>query len=127
MLSKSLSFDSSSIENLESLLKETTIKENCPSCAGHFNKKQVITTASPFLVVYGDGMSSINAFPRSVKVSTNNKNFDYKLSYIGLKKHMKETTHYSSFQFHIWFHFDPLASKQLTKFMNLPKDTADDI
>ena len=97
MPSKSLSFDSSSIENLESLLKETTIKENCPSCAVHFNKKQVITTASPFLVVYGDG-SSINAFPRSVKFSTNKKNFDYELSYIGLKKHMKETTHYSSFQ-----------------------------
>ena len=109
-------------------------KERCPACPGSFIRRNVLTVASPFLVVYGDG-SALKTYPKtktfSVLINKKECNYVYRLSYVGMKRELRgERFHYMSFQEYknkFWHYLEVLDSNPLTTFLSLPDDVAHEI
>ena len=107
-------------------------KERCPVCPGSFIRRNVLTVASPFLVVYGDG-SALKTYPKIFSVLINKKecNYVYRLSYVGMKRELRgERFHNMSVQEYknkFWHYLEVLDSNPLTTFLSLPDDVAHEI
>ena len=59
------SIDRSDIKELTSIGQSKT--ERCPSCLGFFQSERILTVASPFIVMYGDG-GKLGDYPTKIKL-----------------------------------------------------------
>ena len=124
--------DCSAIDRMRQQLK--TKIEKCPSCTGSFTSTNILTVASPFLILYGNG-SALRDYPKKwefdIHIQGKLQKYTYDLSYVGMRRKLNSGLfHYTSFTNYkskYWFHIENLNSEPPIKLLSLPEDVAVEI
>ena len=115
--------DCSAIDRMRQQLK--TKIEKCPSC-GLFTSTNILTVASPFLILYGNG-SALRDYPNKwkfgVHIQGKLQQYTYDLSYVGMRRKLNcglfHYTLFTNYKSKYWFHIENLNSENYYLFQKM--------